>query len=353
MKRFYCWFVGVLLLLNTSQGLAQDKAKELFEQGTQMIDTATIKLPRTKLTALYKQIKEKYPESPYAIFCKAWLKESHKIRDQIADYSNFLSKKPETGMSLAYAYRADLYIEIKEYQKALADLDKAVQLKPDFYFAYWRRGIAYTRLEAYDKAVEDLTQTLKLNPKFAGAYCDRGDAYMRLNQVKLAFKDYEKGIQLSPGTTFPYNYRAMAYVQLENYKAALLDLNRVLDLNKNNHNGYYYRGVCYYDMSEYGKAADDFTRAILLYPDKAVYYTNRAEVNIILNNFKNAIKDADIAYGFDNDDSDPLKLKAIAEARDNQFNEALNTIKKAIEMNTALDEKIRKKIQEANEMGNK
>jgi tetratricopeptide (TPR) repeat protein len=345
--------IWLLIFFVNAVAYAQDKAKALFEESIMMIDTATVKLPRTKLTEIYKQIKTKYPESPYAIFCKAWLKESKKIRDQINDYSAFINKKPESGLSLAYAYRADLYIEVKEYQKALADLDKAVQLKPDFYFAYWRRGIAYTRLEAYDKAVEDLTQALKINPKFTGAYCDRGDAYMRLGQPKLAFKDYEKAIQLSPNMTFPYNYRAMAYVQLDNYKSALLDLNRVLSMNKNNHNAYYYRGICYYDMGEYDKAADDFTMAIQLFPDKALYYVNRAENYLILKKYQNAIIDAETAFSFDNEDSNPLILKALAEKQNNNFENSISTIKKAIEINTIADEKIRKKIQEANEMGSK
>ncbi|MCS7027440.1 MAG: tetratricopeptide repeat protein [Bacteroidia bacterium] len=340
-------FVGIFVV----QGYAQDKAKALFEESIRIIDTATVKLPRTKLTEIYKQIRTKYPESDYAIFCKAWLKESKKIRDQINDYTAFINKKPEIGLSLAYAYRADLYIEIKEYQKALADLDKAVQLKPDFYFAYWRRGIAYIRMEAYEKAIEDLTQAIKINPKFTGAYCDRGDAYLRLGQTKLAFKDYEKAIQLSPNMTFPYNYRAMAYVELENYKAALLDLNRVLSINKNNHNAYYYRGVCYYDMGEYDKAADDFTMAIQLYPDKPIYYVNRAENFMILKKYQNAIIDAETAYAFDNEDSNPLVIKALAEKKNHNFEEALNTVKKAIEINVTVDSKIRKKIQEANEMG--
>lgn len=347
LSRSLIWTVWFMV----SVVCAQDKAKALFEESIKMIDTATVKLPRTKLSEIYKQIKTKYPESEYAIFSKAWLKESKKIRDQINEYSAFINKKPEVGLSLAYAYRADLYIEVKEYQKALADLDKAVQLKPNFYFAYWRRGIAYTRLEAYDKAVEDLTQAIKINPKFTGAYCDRGDAYMRLGQTKLAFKDYEKAIQLSPNMTFPYNYRAMAYVQLENYKAALLDLNRVLSMNKNNHNAYYYRGVCYYEMGEHEKAADDFTMAIQLFPDRQQYYLNRAENYIILKKYQNAIIDAETAYAFDNEDSNPLVVKAIAEKESNNFEMALSTVKKAIELNFTASEKIRKKIQEANEMG--
>lgn len=344
--------IGIWLVI-TNVVCAQDKAKELFEKSIGMIDTATVKLPRTKLGQIYKEIKTKYPESVYAIFCRAWLRESKKIRDQINDYSAFINKKPEIGLSLAYAYRADLYIEVKEYQKALADLDKAVELKPNFYFAYWRRGIAYTRLDAYDKAVEDLTQTIKINPKFTGAYCDRGDAYFRLGQIKLAFKDYEKAIELSSNMTFPYNYRAMAYVKQENYKAALMDLNRVLSINKNNHNAYYYRGICYYDMGQYDKAADDFTMAIQLFPDKALYYINRAENYIILKKYQNAIIDAETAYTFDEEDSNPLVLKAIAEKQSNNFESAVTTIKKAIEINTNVDEKVRKKIQQANEMGSK
>ena len=44
--------------------------------------------------------------------------------------------------------------------------------------AYYNRGIAYGDKGEYDKAIEDYSKAIELNPEYAEAYNNRGNAYV-------------------------------------------------------------------------------------------------------------------------------------------------------------------------------
>ena len=57
-------------------------------------------------------------------------------------------------------------------------------MKPDNVEAYIHRGLAYHHKGEYDRAIEDFTKAIELKPNCASAYYDRGVAYnvsMRLS----------------------------------------------------------------------------------------------------------------------------------------------------------------------------
>ncbi|NJL43415.1 MAG: tetratricopeptide repeat protein [Pseudanabaena sp. SU_2_4] len=51
--------------------------------------------------------------------------------------------------------------EQKRYQEAIASLDKAVQIKPDFAEAWNNRGIALNELKRYDEAIASYNNQFK------------------------------------------------------------------------------------------------------------------------------------------------------------------------------------------------
>ena len=82
--------------------------------------------------------------------------------DQLLRYSQF-AKAEETlteaikydkGNFEAYYYRGCARINAKKYSEAIADLEKAVELKPDYADAYFNLGKTYYLMHDEDKACE-------------------------------------------------------------------------------------------------------------------------------------------------------------------------------------------------------
>ena len=85
-----------------------------------------------------------------------------------------------------------------EYDKAIADCDRAIELDPKDAMAYYGRGQAYDIKGEYDKAIADYNQAVKNRPKVAAFYVDRGDLYREIGDYNLAIKNYDNAVRLYP-----------------------------------------------------------------------------------------------------------------------------------------------------------
>jgi tetratricopeptide (TPR) repeat protein len=86
-----------------------------------------------------------------------------------------------SGKALAWVYvsRGHAFHDKKDYDRAIADYDQAIQLDPKDANAYVSRGLAYHGKKDYDRAIADYNQAIQLDPKDADAYFSRGLAKRR------------------------------------------------------------------------------------------------------------------------------------------------------------------------------
>ena len=64
----------------------------------------------------------------------------------------------------AYCNRGLAWFEQRDYDRALADLDRAIRLDPGSPWSYSNRGMVWYEKKAYDKAVSDLERAAGSTP---------------------------------------------------------------------------------------------------------------------------------------------------------------------------------------------
>ncbi len=99
------------------------------------------------------------------------------------------------NFALFYYNRADIKILKKDFNGALTDLNKAIELNPQFKYFY-NRANCYFELKQYQAAVADYTQAIKLKPKFEPAYFNRGLALFNLGQKQAACESVDSAANL-------------------------------------------------------------------------------------------------------------------------------------------------------------
>ena len=72
---------------------------------------------------------------------------------------------------------------------------------------YFQRGNAYFNQKQYELAIQEYTKAIQLNPNSDGAYNNRGSVYEKLKQYERAFQEYSKALQLNPNSAKFYNNR--------------------------------------------------------------------------------------------------------------------------------------------------
>jgi tetratricopeptide (TPR) repeat protein len=104
----------------------------------------------------------------------------------------------------------------REYQMAVDDFSKALELHPIYVAALYSRGVLYWReLENYYRAVKDLTRVIELAPHWHEAWFNRALAHQLRNEIPAAIADYEQYLSLSGKP----KWRISAQTQLEMIKA--------------------------------------------------------------------------------------------------------------------------------------
>ncbi|WP_196527927.1 tetratricopeptide repeat-containing serine protease family protein [Nostoc commune] len=124
----------------------------------------------------------------------------------------------------------------KRYPEALTAIDKGII--QGFDLSYMIRFYALYASKNYQAAVADLNRVIKLNPDNANNYILRGNAYYFLKDNKAALADYNQAIKLEPDNAEGYYSRGKIYKDLKDNKAALADYNQAVKLEPDNASAY-------------------------------------------------------------------------------------------------------------------
>jgi tetratricopeptide (TPR) repeat protein len=132
------------------------------------------------------------------------LGESHQSRDEnkaLEWYERALARLDkevelrEAAAGACYEVGTRLHSE-KKYTESIRYLNQAVELKPDYAWAYIVRGIAYRNLKEYQRAIADYDRAIELDPNDALAYNNRGHAYLWLKNIPQARANYTQSYEL-------------------------------------------------------------------------------------------------------------------------------------------------------------
>jgi tetratricopeptide (TPR) repeat protein/predicted aspartyl protease len=98
----------------------------------------------------------------------------------------------------ALARRGEAYAARRDFEHALADLSKAVELRPDETEYLYQRALVHRQSGQVDLAVADLDQVIMLNPDFLRAYLPRAEIRFHEKDLDGAIADLDAVDRLAP-----------------------------------------------------------------------------------------------------------------------------------------------------------
>lgn len=202
------------------------------------------------------------------------------FKTAVLDSSLFILLNPT--YSRGYYLRGVSYAQLGDFDRALADLDRAAKLPAtDANFTaslYNVRSIIHVQQGDTRAALADLNAGIEAAPNAGNLYLGRGDLYSMGGEWDRALADYSKAIQLDDSLAAAYAGRGLAHLRQQDTKAALDDYNRALELNPNDANSLARRASIYLNQSDYDLALADLDKAVQLQPDDAGLYLSRGAV---------------------------------------------------------------------------
>jgi|GEM_PF-864430 len=253
----------------------------------------------------------------------------------ISDFTKAIELKPD--YALAYCNRGNSRDEKGEYDQAIADYTKAIELNPDYAGAYNNRGISWKNKGEYDKAIADYTEAIALKPIYAEAYNNRGISLNGKGEYDQAIADYTKAIELKPNYEDAYNNRGISWRKKGEYDQAIADYTKAIELNPNYPEAYYNRGNSFYNKGEYDQAIADYTKAIQLNPDHADTYNNRGLSWNNKEEYDQAIADYTKAIELKPDHAFAYNNRGISLDDKGEYDQAIADYTKALELDPDAD----------------
>ena len=124
------------------------------------------------------------------------------LNGALADYTEAIRLDPNLG--LAYMNRSAVHAAQKNFDQAIEDATKAIELKlsdpRDTAVAYTNRAAAYVGKEEYDKALADTGEAIKAKADYAKAYLLQGVAYANQGAKDEAIAAFKKVTEIAPNS---------------------------------------------------------------------------------------------------------------------------------------------------------
>ena len=195
---------------------------------------------------------------------------------------------------VGYRARGKFYRWIEDNNRALADVNRALEIQPRDRWALKNRGIILARLGQFDKALADLAAHNRFYPHDLAAHRQIVEIHIAMKNWQLAVESMTRILELDPSPWQVLIRRAWAYINLGQHEQALTDLKRALELNSGR--------VGMLSMSEtvrLAAASDEFRKCVLEFardavdnsPDRAQALQDRAVFYLGLSEWEKAQAD--------------------------------------------------------------
>jgi tetratricopeptide (TPR) repeat protein len=181
-----------------------DEAAQMQESGALFFRRATAMIQLGKLAAAEDDISKAIALSPD--YADAW-----RVRGDIAArdfrgenaieyYSKSLTLDDSDGR--VYLGRAVVYRDLNQIDRALADIEEAIELgEDDRAWTFHLRGMCYLDLEKFDRAIADLTTAIKMGETEAQVFILRAEAFRAVGRNEEAAQDEQTAekMEAKPG----------------------------------------------------------------------------------------------------------------------------------------------------------
>ena len=137
-----------------------------------------------------------------------------------------------------YLKRAELYVDLEQYENALKDYESAIQMSPDSLILYEGRANIHFLMGNYNEAISDYNRFIGSDQELSGAaYAvavgNRGYCYFAMDDLDNALRDLDAAIKSDPAYAWAYFTRGQIYQQLERYEEAKADYDKANELLEN------------------------------------------------------------------------------------------------------------------------
>ncbi len=115
-----------------------------------------------------------------------------KYRQSIEKFTLAMEAGHEPG--IVYLSLGMAYLKMNDWDRAIRDFDKAIEIDAGNASAFYYRGTAFMLKEDYGRAVSDLSRAIGIHPEHRAAIFARGISYVNMGKGKEGSRDIKRAM---------------------------------------------------------------------------------------------------------------------------------------------------------------
>ena len=251
---------------------------------------------------------------------------------QALDWANrYVEAMP--ALNHPYATRAGVYILQQEYEKAQADLEKALEITPDS--ASIRVGLVRIKIGQKNKteALKLADDVITLAPDLPEGYNARALAHSMNAEPELARKDVDQALKLDPLNVNALAQSVFLYIADKDYLKATEAISKIADIAPKAPNSFTLRASVYQAQADYQRALEEVKKSIEIDPKDPLTQDMAAQACFNLEQFDQTLGYATAAIRLDAKDDVAWGLSAEALYARQAYDLAIVDANKSLEIN--------------------
>jgi tetratricopeptide (TPR) repeat protein len=253
-----------------------------------------------------------------------------KVPDALKDFAQVTVLAPKNASGWYNKGIAEISLDNPDWKGAIASFTQVVELPyrkpkpgdPDLFLeAYDKRAAAYINTDQFDKAIADCNKALELDPTRSLTHQNLALALSRVTpkQTDKAIAEYTAALQgaSNDDKVLIYLSRAELYQDQKKYADVEADLTAALKVKPDNIDAYNLRAAARFQQEKYADATADYDMVLKLKPGGEIEseaYRNRAAVALKTKQFDRAVADLSeyLKRNPTPKEPDVFKLRAVA-----------------------------------------
>ena len=183
----------------------------------------------------------------------------------IRNYSGMIEDDLD-NISLYYGRGMD-FMHVQDYESALKDMDRVIELNPNLLLGHFARAIIRTKQLEYDYQLSGESEFTD-NRKTGITLPDNISGTTKLPEISIKsihyeeiLREYEKIIKIDPTFIYAYYNRAEIFSIEKDIRAAISDYNKAIELEPQFAEAYFNRGIAKLSIGETSAGLDDLRKA--------------------------------------------------------------------------------------------
>lgn len=169
------------------------------------------------------------------------------------------------------------------YEVAIANYDKALELNPDYYQAWYNHGYILDEVGRQEEAIASYDKSIESKPDFQEAWHNRGLLLDNLGHHEEALKSHDMALKLKPDDYETFYNRGISLHKLERYEQEIASYDKAIELKPDYANAWFNKACVYGFKGDADQTIENLAKAIELDPKNRENAKNESDFDLVRN----------------------------------------------------------------------